>query len=121
MAGVPIVHYLAPPLISIFIFSLGTRMIVFFSGGSGHYLQRPGNGVYYRLGVRTYVELPELLKTFDVDTPQVCRFCSLGGQLAGNMRCFIQGSRYVMSWQKGCVCTLMRLLLVHTRCVLRYC
>ncbi|CBN77844.1 expressed unknown protein [Ectocarpus siliculosus] len=35
------------------------------------WLTRPGNDVFYRLGVRTYVELPELLKTFDLEVPQV--------------------------------------------------
>ncbi|CAM9716036.1 unnamed protein product [Pylaiella littoralis] len=35
------------------------------------WLSRPGNDVHYRLGVRTYVELPELLKTFDLEVPQV--------------------------------------------------
>lgn len=34
--------------------------------------QRPDNGVYYRLGVRSYVELPELLKSVDLEVPQVC-------------------------------------------------
>eukprot|EP00903_Cladosiphon_okamuranus_P018615 g17135.t1 len=36
-----------------------------------YWLSRPGNDVYYRLGVRTYVELPELLKSFDLEVPQV--------------------------------------------------
>lgn len=29
--------------------------------------------MHYRLGVRTYVELPELLKTYDLEVPQVRR------------------------------------------------
>eukprot|EP00752_Nemacystus_decipiens_P002766 g2584.t1 len=36
-----------------------------------YWLTRPGNDVYYRLGVRTYVELPELLKSFQLEVPQV--------------------------------------------------
>lgn len=92
MAGVAIVCLFATRLI--FFSFLGIRTIICFAGGSGQYVQRPGNGVYYRLGVRSYVELPELLKTFDVDIPQVCRSWCLGSQLPGNMRCFVHSVRY---------------------------
>ncbi|CAN0167158.1 unnamed protein product, partial [Scytosiphon promiscuus] len=35
------------------------------------WLARPGNDVHYRIGVRTYVELPELLKSYELEVPQV--------------------------------------------------
>lgn len=40
--------------------------------------------MFYRLGVRTYVELPELLKTFDLEVPQVrVAFCFVGMRTHG--------------------------------------
>ncbi|CAN0457446.1 unnamed protein product, partial [Ascophyllum nodosum] len=35
------------------------------------WLARPHNSAGYRLGVRTFVELPELLKSYDLSIPQV--------------------------------------------------
>ncbi|CAN0382459.1 unnamed protein product [Ascophyllum nodosum] len=35
------------------------------------WLARPHNSAGYRLGVRTFVELPELLKLYDLSIPQV--------------------------------------------------
>lgn len=91
MDGADIVNSFAPPLVllsagltlvSFVCFILGVRMLHFLLG-SGQQLQRPGNDVHYRLGVRTYVELPELLKTFDLEVPQVCLFCFLERRLPG--------------------------------------